>query len=154
MDIDPAIKIRLVDACRKYVAEKVEHLQQAIRDLQNAANEETKSSAGDKYETGRAMAQLEIEKLTVQLHKTLPLHQALDKVETRLKVDVIDHGSVVFTDGGNYFIAISAGVIIVNNDSYFAVGINAPIALALRGKKTGDVVDFNKKKLLVKNVIN
>jgi hypothetical protein len=58
-----ALKTKLLTLCIKYVDDRISATQQAIQSAQASANEETKSSSGDKYETGRAMAQLEIEKI-------------------------------------------------------------------------------------------
>ena len=54
-------KAKLYDSCLKLVDERVAHIEDAMRNAQASANEETKSSAGDKYETGRAMMHLEKE---------------------------------------------------------------------------------------------
>ena len=65
-----------------YVHERIAATQEAIYTAQLSANEETKSSAGDKYETGRAMAQLEIEKNTAQLAEALKLKQMLKQISS------------------------------------------------------------------------
>jgi len=152
--MEDSIKAKLLTACYKYASEKTEYLQRAIRDLQDSANEETKSSAGDKYETGRAMAQLEIEKLAAQLHDVSSLRNTLDKIATRQDETNIMLGSVVQTNNGNYFIAISAGNFVVGGQSYFAVGGHTPLALALKGRKSGDVDEFNKKIITILSVAN
>jgi sortase (surface protein transpeptidase) len=64
-----ALKTRLHSLCVSYVGQRIETAQRAIAIAQASANEETKSSAGDKYETGRAMAQLEIEKIQLNWQK-------------------------------------------------------------------------------------
>jgi hypothetical protein len=68
------------------VHQRIASAEEAIRMAQESANQEGKSSAGDKYETGRAMAQLEIEKASGQLaeanksthwNRCQPMHQVL-----------------------------------------------------------------------------
>ena len=61
------IKEKIIEACRAYLQEKQTSLQLIITDINEATHTETKSSAGDKHETGRAMMQLEQEKLNKQL---------------------------------------------------------------------------------------
>ena len=61
------IKQTLYNFCVTYINQRMATAQQAIHTAQASANEETKSSAGDKYETGRAMMQLEIEKIVRSL---------------------------------------------------------------------------------------
>jgi hypothetical protein len=65
------IKIKLYQYCVEFIDKRIAGAREAIQIAQDSANEETKSSAGDKYETGRAMAQLEIEKNTTQLEEAL-----------------------------------------------------------------------------------
>lgn len=53
--------------CVLFVNERLARIQGQIKELETALTSETKSSAGDKHETGRAMIQLEREKLGQQL---------------------------------------------------------------------------------------
>lgn len=87
-------------------------ISKAIEHAQLAANEETKSSAGDKYETGRAMMQLEIEKQSVQLAEAMKLKHVLSQINPEKTTETIQSGSLVFTDQGNFYISISAGKLI------------------------------------------
>ena len=50
--------------------EKLHSIQQQIDDIKLALSEDTKSTAGDKHETARSMAQLEQEKLGKQYLET------------------------------------------------------------------------------------
>ena len=63
MDEKLAVKQELYQLLLSRLDQDITALEQDVRDLQLSANEETKSSAGDKYETGRAMIQIEIEQL-------------------------------------------------------------------------------------------
>jgi hypothetical protein len=82
-----SIKQQLYAKCLVFVEQRIATAQEAIASAQRSANEETKSSAGDKYETGRAMAQLEIEKSTLQLAESFKLKQFLEKMEVDQKTD-------------------------------------------------------------------
>ena len=57
------IKKQLFSECQNFVNSKLEAIHRTIEGLQNSLTSETKSTAGDKHETGRAMAQLEQEKI-------------------------------------------------------------------------------------------
>ena len=65
-----SIKQELYKLCQTYIQQRILTAKQAIEAAQQAANNETKSSSGDKYETGRAMMQLEIEKDSAQLSES------------------------------------------------------------------------------------
>ena len=56
------IKKALFAKCEAFVSEKIDSLERGLESHQKALASETKSSAGDKHETGRAMLQLEMEK--------------------------------------------------------------------------------------------
>lgn len=119
---------------------------------QASANEETKSSAGDKYETGRAMMQLELEKNAVQLAEATKLKLTLDQIDPGKKSDVVQLGSLVSTTQGHYYISISAGKFDMKGTTVFAVSAASPVGAKLLGLKKGDNVDFNGKTFLITEV--
>lgn len=125
--------------------QRVTELEQIIKDAQNAANNETKSSAGDKHETGRAMAQLETEKLTNQLGEALKLTELLHKINPKQIHQLIGLGSLVITNNGNFFISASLGKIEVDNKTYFAISSASPIGNILITKKEKDTFSFNNR---------
>lgn len=146
------IKQQLHALCLAYVAQRIAAATQAIQSAQASANEETKSSAGDKYETGRAMAQLEIEKNSAQLAEAQKLAQVLSQINPEKKTETVQSGSVVLTSQGNYFIAIAAGQFTVENKTYYAISPSSPIAQKLMGLKSGDAFLFNKKEFVIEKV--
>lgn len=109
-----------------------------LGEIQQAANQETKSSAGDKYETGRAMMHLEKEKLSAQLAEAMKMKQALDKIDPDKVLDKVELGAVVTTTSANYFIAASLGKIEIGGVIWFAVSPATPVGQKLLGKKSGD----------------
>ena len=119
---------------------------------QESANEEGKSSAGDKYETGRAMAQLEIEKASSQLAEANKLKQALVQVPADALGPVVKPGSLVVTNQGRYFISIAAGSLTVDDKTWFAISAGSPLGAILVGKKEGDVVKMMGKEIVVEKV--
>lgn len=132
---------------------RISSAEDAIQNAQLSANEETKSSAGDKYETGRAMAQLEIEKNTVQLNESKKLLNALEQIKEDGSNKMIQVGSLAITNQGNYYLAISAGKFTINGIDYFAISPAAPVGKLLNGRVKGDHFDFNGRKFVVEDVI-
>ena len=109
---------------------------------------ETKSSAGDKHETGRAMLQLEMEKASQQLVVISQMKVILDKISIENKLEISCLGSVIVTNKANYYLAISAGKITVDNIDYYAVSTNSPIGKQLLGKRVGAIISFNEAEIL------
>lgn len=144
-----SLKQQLHSRCLTYVDERIKAAQEAIHIAQQSANEETKSSAGDKYETGRAMAQLEIEKNGVQLAEALRLKQTLEQILPDLETKTVHVGSLVTTNQGNYYIAISAGQFIINEEVYFVISQASPIGQKLMGLHVEQCFSFNKREFSV-----
>ena len=74
------IKEVLYASCIDFIEDRLETIQRTINDIQGSLTSETKSSAGDKHETGRAMLQLEREKSGVQLNEIQKVLANLDGI--------------------------------------------------------------------------
>jgi hypothetical protein len=139
-----AIKLKLFQICRDKIISKIRNLENTIEEVKLSAQQETKSSVGDKYETGRAMMHLEIEKLSVQLFQWKKVLEDFDKIDLQLPPISVKKGSLVLTDQGTYFISGALGKIILDESTYYAVSEESPIGI-LSGKKKSDKVEFNQK---------
>ncbi|MCU0450716.1 MAG: 3-oxoacyl-ACP synthase [Bernardetiaceae bacterium] len=136
---DPlAIKAGLLALCTDYVAQRLATVQAAMAAAQAAANEEGKSSAGDKYETGRAMMQLERDLHARQLAEAQKLRQELAQLEATQLHATAQAGSVVVTDRERYFLGLGAGRLEWAGQSYLAVSLASPVGAKLRGLRPGD----------------
>lgn len=129
--------------CSSFVEEKLTRIQKRINSIKESLNSETKSSAGDKHETGRAMLQLEREKLGQQLAEVESTKRTLQKVKIESPVDKVALGSFVRTSTANFYLSISAGEYKNDSVSVFCVSINTPIGQALLGKSIGEAIVFN-----------
>jgi transcription elongation GreA/GreB family factor len=146
------LKQELFKQCLNYVQCRMEAAQQAIEAAQAAARDDTKSSAGDKYETGRAMMQQETNRNMAQLTEANKLKVILNKISPSTILNKADAGSVVVTNHGSFYIAIGAGTLVVDDETYFAVSLNSPIGQKLTGLTDGQTFELNKKAYVVKNV--
>jgi transcription elongation GreA/GreB family factor len=140
---DVSLKLLLHQQCLNYINSCIDNAQFAIWDAQQSANNETKSSAGDKHETGRALLQLEQEKNTKQLTDVLALKEKLLKIDPSLTSETVSLGSVVMSSSGNFYIAIAAGKLEVQSDNFFAISPVSPIATKLLGLRANDSIQFN-----------
>jgi len=137
------LKQQLITTCENYVEVRINRVLAGIKDLDEALKMESKSSAGDKYETGRAMINLEFDKLLIQLEQYKSLKKTLAFAGQNPNLGIIGLGSLVKTSAANYLISIPAGEILVENEKFYAIGINSPIAQALLGKKVDENFSFN-----------
>lgn len=145
-------KKQIHQQCLFEVQKKIERIQQAMEDIQTAANEETKSSAGDKYETGRAMMQQEKDKLASQLAANLDSKNQLGYLKFDEPNDFIQAGSLVLTNEGHYYISIPLGKIKFEEETYYAISTISPIGGALLGKKAGDTLNFQDRPIVILEV--
>lgn len=136
----------------RFIEDWYARIQTNIDSLQEALNSETKSSAGDKHETGRAMIQLEREKLGKQLAEVHLLQDLFKKIPPKNNLSHVGLGSVVYTDQQNYYLGISAGELKVDGVSFYAIAPNTPVGKLLIGKVVGDIVVFNSKEILIKRI--
>lgn len=146
------VKEQLHQECKQFLDSRFLVVKGRIENIQESLQSETKSSAGDKHETGRAMLQLEREKAGNQLKDIQVQQERFSKVNIHSKSDVVSLGSLVKTNVATYFIAISVGKISVNNEVYFAISPSSPIGQMLLGKAVGDVFLFNRLKQEVLSV--
>jgi len=143
------IKQQLHTYCKQYVQERLATIEEIISSCKNDLNSETKSSAGDKHETGRAMIQLEMEKAGQQLATVQQMQTILSKINPEISSELVCLGSLVRLELGTYYIGIAAGQIALNDQMYFGISTHSPIGKLLLGKKQGDVIQFQGKKLEV-----
>ncbi len=146
-------KERLYIQCKTFIDNRLKTLQNAINEIKKALLFETKSTAGDKHETGRAMLQLEREKLGQQLDEMQKTKDLLARIDPKKVSDIICLGSLVYTEQLNYFISISAGELIDNNNKFYAISPNTPIAKLLLSKCKGDVIEFRGEKSIIINIV-
>ena len=96
----------------------------------------------DKYETGRALVQTEIEHTAKQLDELLQNRKSLLAIDPEIVHSRIEKGSLVSTDRGIFFISLGLGKIKTDNQEYFVISPLSPIGQQLIGKKIGDMFNF------------
>ena len=140
-----SIKEKIFNACIELVGKRFENIQNNIKEIHDDLRSETKSSAGDKHETGRAMMHLERERFGVQLSEINKLRTVLQKINIENKSKRISVGSLVYTSQNNYFIAVSLGAIEINGNLFYVISPQTPIGKLLMGRAIGDIIEFNGK---------
>lgn len=146
------IKDQLYHQCVTIIEEKLRIINSVLNSAQDSANSETKSTAGDKHDTARAMAHLETEKNAKQLAEINKLKKVLPYLKNHKNTGKIELGSVIITNAGNYYISISLGKIVIGEDTFFSISAVTPIGKLLIGKTVGQSVIFNGKTLNINDV--
>ena len=144
------MKSELLEIIHQKISEKIQKLEQLIAETR-ASNNDTKSSMGDKYETSREMLQQEINHLQIQLNEHLKSQQILKNINPNPH-KIVTLGSLVETEKGMFFIAISLGELSFNQEKIFVISAESPLAKAMNGKKTGESFVVNNLSQIIKNI--
>jgi transcription elongation GreA/GreB family factor len=140
-----SVKDKLRAKCFEYVEQRIESSRQAMKDAQDSANTEEKSSAGDKYETGRAMAQIERDKAAQQLDEAMKLKAILNQINPIARIAKVVQGSLVITESNRFYLAISVGKVTVDGLDFLVIAPNSPIGQTLLNLNVNNQFTFNKK---------
>ena len=146
-------KIKIHSQLIEILNSKIEVLKNTIAEAIESRNNDTKSSAGDKYETGREMIQIEIQKNEIQLNKTLELKKELSKINLAKTCTKAEYGSLVITNQGNYFLSIGYGKIEIEDNTYYSISLASPIGKLLHNKKQDEQFIFNRKEFTITSII-
>jgi transcription elongation GreA/GreB family factor len=146
------LKLLVYAACKNVIDERLSMAQMSMSDAQASANQEEKSSAGDKYETGRAMAQLERDKAAVQVAEALKMKETFNRIDPSKKSTAIELGSLTQTDKGYYYVGVAVGKLMVRDIECLAISQASPIGKLMMGKQPGGSVTFNKQTFEIQTV--
>ena len=144
------MKSELLEIIHQKISEKIQKLEQLIAETR-ASNNDTKSSMGDKYETSREMLQQEINNLQIQLNEHFKSQKILKNINPNPH-KVVTLGSLVETEKGKFFIAVSLGELSFNQEKIFVISAESPLAKAMNGKKTGKSFVVNNLQQTIKNI--
>lgn len=138
-----AIKSALLNHCQEQVSKRYTKIKQTISDIEESLLEESKSSSGDKHETGRAMLQIDRENAGRQLMEIEKIMAILPRIDVNASSDYARLGSLVYTEKFIYFISLSVGAVSVEEKQYLCVALNSPIGMQLSGKRADDTFELN-----------
>lgn len=138
------LKHKIYNHYQYLLDEKIKTLQNMISDLAEDAQNDAKGSAGDKHETALSMMHLEQEKLNQKVKETLDQKNILDSIDISKANEKVGLGSLVFTNSFTFFISQALPKINLEDKEIIALSPKSPLGLKLLGKKSQDVVSFNK----------
>lgn len=145
-------KIALQQHCLNLVAEKLKSTKEEMNLTKEASFEETKSSAGDKFETGREMMQQEADKFTRQIEELNKIYRLIDTLNLSKSSEKIEAGSIVKTNLNTFFISASLGMVDFQGEKLMLISAISPLASALLDKKAGEQITFNSRTYTIEEV--
>jgi transcription elongation GreA/GreB family factor len=147
------MKVDIIDKCKNELEDKKLEISKEITSIRESMGTDTKSSAGDKYETGREMMNQEKEKLQSQLANINRQLETLHQINPNEKNEEVNFGALVKTSMALYFISISYGKMSINGEDIFLISAITPLAQLMMGKKTGDKLNWNGKEIIIKQLL-
>lgn len=124
---------------------KLQEAKSMLDDALSAVANDSKSTAGDKHETSRAMAQIEQEKSAKKLVQLKGEKQRIQALVTDTKIDRVEVGALVETNLMRYYVSLGIGKMVINDQSIYAIAPGSPIGQAMIGKKEGEAFKINGK---------
>lgn len=142
-------KEHLYQLCLSFIEQRIQTAETALTQAREASNDDTKSSAGDKYETSREMMQQDIDRNKRLLIDAEENRKILESIGHSPVSDHIRGGSLVYTNQGIFYISISAGQLQSEGKTVFGISAASPIGKLMMGKKKGDDFSFNGKNYVI-----
>ena len=146
---NPVLKQKIHQALVDALASQAQDYEKILESIQQSKNDDTKSSAGDKFETGREMMQMEIDKTELQLNKVNYARKALSQLRNEQLSSLVVLGSLVKCNTGTFYISIGYGSIKLDGQKYYAISTISPVGELLMGKQAGDEILFNHKAIKI-----
>lgn len=137
------LKSELHRKCEELLQRKLDRLNQAFAETREALLSEAKSTAGDKHETGRAMIQLEQEKMSRQFKETEHLQDLLQRVPQGKEFSEVQSGALVQSSTALLYIAVGLGKVELQGIEVFVVAPSSPLAQLMLRMKAGESFNFN-----------
>jgi hypothetical protein len=125
-------KSEVVAELDKQLLTKLSYLRTNLQQAIDSRNSDTKSSAGDKFETSREMAQIEIHKIENEILKTQQFITDLFSKDIQF----------IITDKGTFLISIPFGKLMVSGTEVFCISKTAPITSPLINTKVSANFDY------------
>ena len=138
-------KEELHEACVSILTNRIDSLKGELSELQKSQNSETKSSAGDKYETAREMINLEKNKLAGSVEEAVKMHSFLKQIDPKKTLKSVEVGALVKTNKGQYFVSVGLGAVSLGSERFFVISPVSPVGQLLLNKKVGETFEINKQ---------
>jgi transcription elongation GreA/GreB family factor len=145
-------KNKLKQFALSLIGQRITAARESIAQAQQAANQEEKSSAGDKYETSRAMGHLQKDMHTRQLTEHAKEQATLHQINVDAIYPAATSGAFIICPGIAFFIAAGLGKQLTEGQTIYFLSPHAPLAKALEHKKTGDSIHFNSMNLPILDI--
>jgi len=138
-------KTALIAYMKDLLGERMQVAWEAMEAAQESANDQGKSSMGDKYETSRSMGQLDRNMHAKQYEQIRLEKTVLERIAANTGSARGAVGSLIRTTAGWFFISVSLGILKFEDETVIAVSSSSPVGTSLLGKAEGENFRFQNK---------
>jgi hypothetical protein len=146
-------KVEIHETILKLLTNSIVHATKDYELAKESRDSDTKSSAGDKFETGREMMQREMDKISASIDQSKNQLNFLSKINLNRPYSIVDIGCLIITDQDIYYISIGLGKVEINAEIIYAVSLDSPIGQLFKGKRVGDILEFRGKTLKINHLL-
>lgn len=146
-------KVEIHETILKLLTNSIVHATKDYELAKESRDSDTKSSAGDKFETGREMMQREMDKISASIDQSKNQLNFLSKINLNRPYSNVDVGCLITTDQGIYYISIGLGKVEINAEIIYAISLDSPIGQIFKGKRVGDILEFRGKTLKINQLL-
>lgn len=136
-------KQKILSQYQTLLQDKIDIYQDLIASLTEDAQNDAKSSAGDKHETTLSKLHIEQEKIAQKLKEALEQRAILSKLDIDQVTNRIVLGSLVKTNHLTVLVATALPKITIDNQTIFAISPQSPLGIQLIGKSVNDEFPVN-----------
>ncbi|MEA5457948.1 hypothetical protein VB796_02820 [Arcicella sp. LKC2W] len=147
------MKSEILQYVKTYLDQRMQTSLDAMQAAQESANGESKSSAGDKYETSRAMGQLDRNMHARMYQQTLEERKLVERIDETAPFRKGALGAFLKTSMGDFFLSVSIGQVDLDGKKIMIISPQSPIGALLLGKGVDDKFSFRGKESVILEVL-
>lgn len=136
MSLNFQFKKHLIEQLKKKLIDDISLYEKSLSDLEEDISNETKSSAGDKFETSREMMQQERQKTESQLQRLNKTINQLEQIGTD-EFQQVESGALIRSGNIHIFFFSGLSNITIDGVKVYVSALDSPVGKKLKGLKTG-----------------
>ena len=144
-------KTAIISFIRQHLEAQLTDYIEELHSVNEEIGKETKSSAGDKFETSREMMNQEVGRIEERIAYLKKQTNYLNQIPLST-VDSIQSGSLVLTNHGLFFFGIAFGKLDIDKEILMGLSLNSPLGKLMANKKNGDELTFMSRNYNIQNV--
>ena len=145
-------KQELHQFCLAHAKEKINRIEKLLQSNFNDLSTASKSSAGDKHETSRAMLHLEQENYSKQLMQAQSNLKILAQIKCNPQ-DVIGSGALIQTNQGIFYMSVGIGELLFKETHVYLISPGSPLGQQMIEKCSPFQFKFNETEYYIEGVI-